>query len=270
MIIHKISRLLARSKNFGTLNFLPRRSQFLLSLLYLSRGLLKLKPFPYVKVIKIPSKIGNLFLSGDKYFFDLVAFHYIFVQQIYKTDYQNTSVIDVGAHKGYYAAYALKEGAKKVISFEPEGNNFACLSRSARSFKEYGCKIEVYNACVGSRSGKATLYSMKECLSHSLFPRKDKRIIQEERVQMVDFSSILSRVASEYEENIILKINAEGAECDIILNSHPKQLELINEVFVWYHFFSSCSKEKIVKQMKMAGFKCLPSSDKNLLHFVTA
>ena len=226
MIAHKVLGLLNRAKNFGALSFLPTRSQFLLSLLFLVKSMFKIKPIPYVKIIKVPSKIGDIFLSGNSLYVDLVIFDDIFVREIYKADYQNASVIDVGAHKGYYAAFALKEGAKKVTAFEPEGNNFNCLAQSTRFFKEHGYKIEIHNACVGSRSGEVTLYSTDESLSHSLFLRTDKKIVQKERVQMIDFPNTLSKMVSESEGNVILKINAEGAECDIILNS-----ELLGRLF---------------------------------------
>ena len=49
------------------------------------------------------------------------------------TDYAGAVVLDLGAHKGYFGAYALARGARLVISFEPETANLELLERGAET-----------------------------------------------------------------------------------------------------------------------------------------
>ena len=59
-------------------------------------------------------------------------------RRAYAGDYRGAFVVDVGAHKGYYGAYALAHGARWVVSYEPETANFALLERAASDVRERG------------------------------------------------------------------------------------------------------------------------------------
>jgi hypothetical protein len=47
---------------------------------------------------------------------------------IYAGDYYDAVVVDVGAHKGYFAASALRGGARLVLSYEPRQTILRCSS----------------------------------------------------------------------------------------------------------------------------------------------
>ena len=49
----------------------------------------------------------------------------------YKGDYRDAFVLDLGAHKGYYGAYAFRHGARTVVSYEPESTNASYLEAAA-------------------------------------------------------------------------------------------------------------------------------------------
>ncbi|MCI0627906.1 MAG: FkbM family methyltransferase [Acidobacteria bacterium] len=57
-----------------------------------------------------------------------------FVQDIYQQDGARIAagdvVVDVGAHLGVFTRYALREGAGKVVAFEPEPINLVCLGQT--------------------------------------------------------------------------------------------------------------------------------------------
>ena len=77
---------------------------------------------------------GSLFLSQDDYEIDWETLKNTLVDEPYLADYRGAIVLDLGAHKGYYGAYALAHGAASVASYEPEAANVSFLARSAATF----------------------------------------------------------------------------------------------------------------------------------------
>lgn len=70
--------------------------------------------------IRLP--VGENFADGENAGVDFQVLAQVFLDEVYgELKFQDRIVIDVGAHKGYFAAYALMSGAKAVLSYEPEG-----------------------------------------------------------------------------------------------------------------------------------------------------
>ena len=65
--------------------------------------------------------------------------------------------LDLGGNIGTFAIYALTKGAKKVISYEPEKDNFEILSKNMlENFPK--SKYSIVESAVGTISGKTNLY----------------------------------------------------------------------------------------------------------------
>jgi len=77
-------------------------------------------------------------VSHGDYPIDWETLKWVLVDEAYPTDYAGAVVLDIGAHKGYFGAFALERGARTVISFEPESRNFELLERCAASYREQG------------------------------------------------------------------------------------------------------------------------------------
>ena len=63
---------------------------------------------------------ASLYLSHDNYEIDWETLKNTLVDEPYLAVYGGAVVLDIGAHKGYYGAYALAHGAHAVVSYEPE------------------------------------------------------------------------------------------------------------------------------------------------------
>ena len=63
---------------------------------------------------------ATVFLSDDDYEIDWASFAFVAVDDAYAGDYRDAFVVDLGAHKGYFGAYALRHGARGVVSYEPD------------------------------------------------------------------------------------------------------------------------------------------------------
>jgi hypothetical protein len=53
---------------------------------------------------------GRVYLSEDDFAVDLASFGFAAREGSYATDYRGALVVDLGAHKGYFGAYAITHG----------------------------------------------------------------------------------------------------------------------------------------------------------------
>ena len=80
-----------------------------------------------------PLQLGTtrVYLSHDNYEIDWASLAFVAVDEAYAGDYRGAVVVDIGAHKGYYGAYALGHGARdgRVVR---AGNGELRASREGR------------------------------------------------------------------------------------------------------------------------------------------
>ena len=70
---------------------------------------------------------GAVFLAADTARIDLETLKLMYVWRAFNADCRDRVVLDIGAHKGYFAAWALGRGARAVVSCEPQSQNFKYL-----------------------------------------------------------------------------------------------------------------------------------------------
>lgn len=198
------------------------------------------------------SAAGTLYFGRESFAVDRVAYFGIFLEGWYQAEYRGAIVVDVGGHKGYYGAFALHEGAEEVRSYEPESANFASLERTAKSFDKPWI---AHRAAVGATSGQMTLHVNAESASHSIVqeqPEGPRQTIRSERVAVVAMRDVLEEaVHAGY--RLIVKIDAEGAECDIVLGTPVEVWRHVDHVFLEVHDFAPCSTAEIVDHLRQAG-----------------
>ena len=91
---------------------------------------------------------------------DWESLKFVVADNAYQTDHAGAVVLDVGAHKGYYGAYAIERGARAILSFEPETANLELLERAAATYRARGVAWEVRQVAVGAEKGDAELHVM--------------------------------------------------------------------------------------------------------------
>ena len=73
--------------------------------------------------------------------------------------YENDVVVDIGAYVGEYSLYALRQGIKKVISYEATPRTFKTLTYNVTQNSEYRNISELHNkAVVGGDDDFVNLY----------------------------------------------------------------------------------------------------------------
>jgi predicted RNA methylase len=73
---------------------------------------------------------GPVFLGQRSTFIDVMTVVDVWSGPMFPADCRDRVVLDIGAHKGYFGAWALAQGATAVVSCEPESENFRLLSRA--------------------------------------------------------------------------------------------------------------------------------------------
>ena len=118
----------------------------------------------------VPYGSGEVYISHDDYAVDWESFKWVVADDAYATDYAGATVLDLGAHKGYFGAHALARGARLVISFEPDTANLELLERAAEAYRKARRGLAHPPSAVGAERGEAELHLMSGSWAHSLHP----------------------------------------------------------------------------------------------------
>lgn len=148
--------------------------------------------------------------------------------------YQNATIVDIGAHYGYFSIFAAKNSGPhaSVFSIEPSKNNYYHLQENVTA---NGIKnIKTFNLAIGSERGTTTLYTGNN-QNHSLF--ENYRLLDQNRKSEIVTVNTLELFMSENGiENIdFLKIDCEGAEYSIIESAPKHVFEKIKTISMEFH-----------------------------------
>jgi len=220
----------------------------------------KVRPVPAYALRYGP---GEIFLSHDDYTIDLESFKFVAADAEYGADYTAAVVLDIGAHKGYYGAFALAHGARTVVSFEPENANFELLERSAATYRERGADWLVRHSAVGAEREDATLHVMNASWGHTLHP-PGSCTDYEVGLQAVSVEAMVDILAEAKSLTIgrarlVVKVNTEGAECGIVLGTPAAAWIGVSELFVDVHSWATCTAAELAEHLAPVGFRDLSS-----------
>lgn len=129
---------------------------------------------------------------------------------------QNMTVLDVGAHHGYYTLLASKlvKSQGIVVAFEPSERECVRLERHVRLNKCRNVMIE--RSALGAQRGEADLYLVDgaEDYCNSLRPPVVKSPARKVRVPVETLDEFLER--TNIGEIDFIKLDVEGAELDVL------------------------------------------------------
>lgn len=161
------------------------------------------------------------------------------------------TVVDIGAHVGYFTLYAANIAKKgKIISYEPSKKSFFSLEKNLEINNFSNIKLE--NVAVSKIHGKAVLHvDDDDGISNSLYDLNKKSKVYE--VKTVTLEEILSK--NELHEIDFLKIDCEGAEYEILMSASSSDLNKIKKISVEIHEkLVPYSKEEVIEKLKNNGF----------------
>ncbi|MDP8910950.1 MAG: FkbM family methyltransferase [Actinomycetota bacterium] len=211
-------------------------------------------PSPLPKEQRVTLDGIDIYLARDGSLSDVGTLYEIFISGDYDTDYRDAVVVDLGAHKGYFGAYALHRGAAAVLSYEPESTNFGYLERAAASARSDAFEWRVSKTAVGARGGEAELNVSPDSWTHSLLPRPG-RMVDSEQIRVVAMADVLDEARSLGGRRLIVKMDVEGAECEIVAKTPTESWRGVDELFLELHGFSPCSFAQVANQLQLAGLE---------------
>jgi hypothetical protein len=128
--------------------------------------------------------------------------------------------------------------------------------------------VVVSPCAVGSKAGSTTFHIYEESWSHSTLVRQDRKVVEARPIEVVAFGDIVAHAVSLLSPGVrlIAKIDAEGAEYDIILNSAPEAFAPIDELFTEIHAYAANDPNRILNFLRKRGFGGLPESLRSDTH----
>lgn len=161
------------------------------------------------------------------------------------------TVVDIGAHIGCFSLLAAKKSLKgKVIAYEPSPENYNILLKHKKLNRLKN--LYIHNKAVSSKNGKLNLFlPPNNHGGNSFFADSPKsttvntisltQVFQDNRLNKIDF----------------LKIDAEGAEYEILMTTPKKYFEKIEKIALEYHdyFPTNHNVKELKKFLEENSFK---------------
>ncbi|MGD9703649.1 MAG: FkbM family methyltransferase [Acidimicrobiia bacterium] len=224
------------------------------------RVLLKL-PGKRARSISVPG--GSVYIAAETMAIDLAVFVEIWIDRIFPTDCNGRLVIDVGAHKGYFGARALADGALAVVSCEPQSQNFSLLERARRANHRHDCWT-IERVAIGSAEGSAQLYVSAESWAHSIHRSMVDSTASEE-VAMTTLAAVLRRATADSPDaDVVLKVNVEGAAADVLMPATSEDLEHVLEIHLDHEPGSPYSLDDLLGHLASVGLDHVTRSAERL------
>lgn len=203
----------------------------------------------------LPLDASTIYLSHDDYEIDWASLAFVAVDEAYTGDYHGALIVDIGAHKGYYGAYALARGARAVVSYEPETANFALLERAAGAVRARGGAWHTRRSAVGAERGEAELHVMGASWGHALHP-PEAFAEHETGVELVRVEALADVLKEAIDlacgARVIVKVNIEGEECPTIIGTPASAWEGIDELYVETHPWAACGADELARHLEPA------------------
>jgi FkbM family methyltransferase len=160
---------------------------------------------------------GPLYLGRESFYIDALVLNYLWNKHVFSISCRDRVVVDLGAHKGYFGALALNQGASFVISCEPESRNFEVLER-IRAENSRSVDWEVMRVAVGRDNGEISIFVSPESWAHSIYREMVTDAVTVERVEMITLAAVLQRACERRPSHgVVIKLNVEGSAGPILM-----------------------------------------------------
>jgi FkbM family methyltransferase len=170
--------------------------------------------------------------------------------------YEDAIILDVGAHFGYFSLFANINTGKdaRIISVEPDPKNFTLLKKNI--FENKTTKVELHNFAISDQSGEVKLF-LGSSVNSSLL---EIYALNEHHANHVSVNAMTLEqlfVTAKLKHIDFLKLDCEGAEFAIIMNSPPEIFEAITTISMEFHDLRdpNYTGNSMVKKLDQLGFR---------------
>ena len=140
---------------------------------------------------------------------------------------KNKTVIDIGANIGVFSLMSANLGAKKVIAVEPVGSTYKTLCENVARINT-GTIVTMNNAISNVPDQIVKIAVTDDSGHNSLYTKADNY----ESITTTTLGRILQQCEG---DDILLKIDCEGAEYDVIMNATSEEFSRIGRIVMEVH-----------------------------------
>jgi hypothetical protein len=116
--------------------------------------------------------------------------------------------------------------------------------------------IRICQAAVSDADSEVTLYLSRESWGHTVIAGQKHCPGETLRVRSYSLANILEETKTEFVgQELILKIDAEGVEGPLLLNTPADCFASVKEVMFEYHSFAGCDLRVILDRLQSLGFE---------------
>ncbi|ARM74632.1 FkbM family methyltransferase [Acidianus manzaensis] len=173
-----------------------------------------------------------------------------FASEEYNTDVSSKEVVDVGANVGDTALYFALKGAKKVYAFEPLPSIYEKALGNIK-LNNLENKILLFNAGVSSKDEVIKVPSNVSIGKSSVYSVNNQGDVE---VPVFSLEKIVKEIVK---EPYLLKMDCEGCEADIIMNSKPEILSSFDKIIFEHHYSRTKVKaNSLMKKLEELDYTC--------------
>jgi FkbM family methyltransferase len=170
--------------------------------------------------------------------------------------YKKVTVVDIGAHYGYFSIFAAKNTSpnSRIFSIEPSQSNFETLNENLKDGKIEN--VTTHQIAIGGENGTLDLYTGRS-VNHSIIG--DYALLgSEKNTQKVEVKTLEQFINENNIEKIdFLKMDCEGAEYSILFHTPAYVFDKITTISMEFHDLKNVefTGEEIVKKLRENGFE---------------
>ena len=163
------------------------------------------------------------------------------------------NVIDIGVAFGDFSIwYAKTYPRSRINAFEPHPDSFELANLNIQTNSITNIRLQ--NKAVGSNDRIENInFNFRTAPgSHSLCDNKSNQNTETQQVSFLSLKNILANISS----IDLIKLDCEGGEYDILLNSSNETIQKIRFlVMEWHDGITSHNHHELVKRLKDCGFE---------------
>jgi len=170
--------------------------------------------------------------------------------------YEKATVIDIGAHFGYFSLFAASNLApeSRIFAIEADKKNVAVLEANLRA--NFYQNLSTHHLAMAGQSGKRTLHQSR-AENNSLIENYQLLDDAHEQVQITAISLADFMEQHKLHHIDFLKMDCEGAEYEILLSATDDLLSTIDTISMEFHDLKTLqgTSWRLVEKLQSAGFK---------------
>jgi FkbM family methyltransferase len=168
---------------------------------------------------------------------------------IIHSEITNNCVLDIGANVGVFSAFCATFQPKKIVAVEPVMAHCITLSSVFDTYPQ----ITIINAAVTSNDDDIVYVSDDTIESHIVSEKTDYK------AKTITLHTLLNNFNDD--DTIVLKLDCDGAEHDIILNSSIDDIRRFKTIYAEFHDVESQhDSATLIAFIERAGFYVIKSA----------